>query len=111
MAHLARLGGCELLIAGTRRRLTVGRDPRAWFSALAALAVVERSDGVPRLAHGDLRAAVIWVGASPSPQLPAGLARGFVVAPAPLAGRPVSFTVAGCSGHPIAGGAVERIAA
>ena len=111
MAHLARLGGCELLIAGTRRRLAVGRDPRAWFSALAALAVVERSDGVPRLGNGDLRAAVIWVGASPSPQLPAGLARGFVVAPAPLAGRPVSFTVAGCYGHPIAGSAAGRIAA
>ena len=111
MAHLARLGGCELLIAGTRRRLTVGRDPRAWLSALAALAVVERSDGVPRLGHGDLRSAVIWVGASPSPRPPAGVAGGFVVAPGPLAGRPVSFTVAGCCGHPIAGSAVGRIAA
>ncbi len=73
MAHLARLGGCELLIAGTRQRLSVGRDPRAWTAALAALAVVDSRDGVPRLAHGDLRSAVIWVGASPAPRLPAGV--------------------------------------
>jgi uncharacterized protein (DUF58 family) len=111
MAHLARLGGCELLIAGTRQRLIVGRDPRAWRGALAALAVVEGSDGVPRLANGDLRSAVIWVGASSSPRLPAQVTRGFVVAPAPLAGRPVSFTVAGCSGHAIAGAELGRIAA
>jgi len=101
MAHLARLGGCDLLIAGNRQRFGVGRDPRAWTAALAALAVVGSGDGVPRLAHGDLRSAVIWVGASPAPRLPSGVVRGWVVAPVPLPGRRVAFTAAGCSGHAI----------
>ncbi len=110
MAHLARLGGCELLIAGTRQRLSVGRDPRAWTAALAAIAVVDARDGVPRLAQGDLRSAVIWVSASASPRLPAGVVRGWVIAPAALPGRRVAFTAAGCSGHAI-GAEVARAAA
>ena len=109
MAHLARLGGCDLLVAGTRQRLTVGRDPRAWTAALAALAVVDSGDGVPRLAHGDLRSAVVWVGASRVARLPAGVIRGWVVTPASLPGHRAAFTVAGCSGYAI--GAEVRVRA
>ncbi|HEX2388766.1 MAG TPA: DUF58 domain-containing protein [Solirubrobacterales bacterium] len=101
MAHLARLGGCELLIGGSKQRLGVGRDPRAWTNALAALAVVEGGEGPPRLAANDVRTTVIWVAASPAPRPPRGVTRGFVVAPRPLPGAPVSFTVAGCSGHQV----------
>jgi uncharacterized protein (DUF58 family) len=111
LAHLGRLGGCELLIGGSRLRLGAGGDPRAWTSALAALAVVEGTEGAPRLAQSDLRLTVIWVAASPAPRPPRGLTRGWVVAPRPLPGAPVDFTAAGCAGHPLAGRAVARAAA
>ena len=73
-------------------------------------AVVDARDGVPRLAQGDIRSAVIWVGASPVPRIPAGVMRGWVVTPAPLAGVSVSFTAAGCAGHAI-GARIARAAA
>jgi uncharacterized protein (DUF58 family) len=111
LAHLGRLGGCELLIGGTRQRLGAGRDPRAWTAALAALAVVEGSEGAPRLASSDLRSTVIWVSAGAAARAPRGLTRGWIVAPRPLPGAPVDFTVAGCSGHPIAVRSVARAAA
>jgi uncharacterized protein (DUF58 family) len=110
VAHLVRLGGCGLLIGGTPRRITVGRDPRELTGALAALALVEATDRPPRLAPGDLRSNVIWVAASPAPA-PAGVARGFVVVPRQLPGVPVTFTVAGCSGHALARGEAARWAA
>ncbi len=106
IAHLARLGGCELLVGASRQRLRVGRDPRAWFRALAALAVVERGDGAPRLAPNDRRSPVIWVAAGPSGRAPAPLSRGFLVTPGQAAGLPAAFTVAGCAGYPL--GAAER---
>ncbi|HEU4803631.1 MAG TPA: DUF58 domain-containing protein [Solirubrobacterales bacterium] len=108
MAHLARLGGCELLIGGSRQRLRVGRDPREWTAALAALAVVESGDGVPRIAAGDLRAALIWVAAE-APRLPRGVVRGFVVCPRPPAGAPAAFTVSGCTGHEIGASLRARV--
>lgn len=111
MAHLARLGGCELLVAGARGRLRVGRDPRAWMGALAALAVVGSADGSPRLAAADLRSTVVWVAAAREPRVPQGLVRGFVVAPRPLPGWPVSFTASGCAGHGLGAGRVAGAAA
>lgn len=111
LAHLGRLGGCDLLIGGSRQRLGAGRDPRAWTSALAALAVVDGTEGAPRLASSDLRSPVLWVAAASAPRPPRGLTRGWVVAPGPLPGAPVEFTVAGCSGHPLAVRSLARAAA
>jgi uncharacterized protein (DUF58 family) len=108
MAHLARVGGAELLIGGSRQRLHVGRDPREWTAALAALAVVESDDGVPRIAPGDLRGALIWVAAE-APRLPRGTARGFVVSPRPPAGAPAAFTVSGCTGCEIGASMRARV--
>ncbi|MEZ5075021.1 MAG: DUF58 domain-containing protein [Solirubrobacterales bacterium] len=111
MAHLARIGGCELLIAGARRRFRVGRDPRALMGARAALAVVGSSDGAPRLAAADRRSMVVWVAAAPVPRPPEGLSRGFVVVPRRLAGWPAAFTAAGCVGHEIGAARVRGAAA
>ena len=107
IAHLMRLGSCELAIGATRERLGGGRDPRAWTNALAALAVVDGSEGRPRLAAADLRSPVVWVAASRRPRPPRGLAQGWLVAPATATGggaggTPVDFTVAGCTGHRLA---------
>jgi uncharacterized protein (DUF58 family) len=111
MAHLARVGGCEMLVAGSPRRIAVGRDPRAWTSALAALALVEPADGPPRLAPDDLRAGVIWVAASPGTRPPPGVVRGFLVTPRGTGNESVAFTVAGCSGRALARGAPVGAAA
>ncbi|MCB0874916.1 MAG: DUF58 domain-containing protein [Solirubrobacterales bacterium] len=110
VAHLIRLGGCELAIGARRERLGGGRDPRAWTNALAALAVVDGSEGQPRLAAADLRSPVVWVAADRVPRAPRGLARGWLVTPSPLAGAPVDFTVAGCAGHRLTRTSVQRAA-
>jgi len=111
MAHLARVGGCEMLVAGSPRRITVGRDPRAWASALAALATVEPAAGAPRLAPGDLHAGVIWVSASPAGRPPPGFAHGFLVTPGVPGDAPAAFTVAGCSGRALDRGVPLKAAA
>ncbi|HET6830762.1 MAG TPA: DUF58 domain-containing protein [Solirubrobacterales bacterium] len=111
MAHLARVGGCEVLVAGSPRRIAVGPDPRAWTSALAALAVVEATDGPPRLSLGDLRTSVIWVAASPSARPPPGVAQGFIVTPRAPGEGPVGFAVAGCGGRALARGVPVEAAA
>ena len=111
IAHLARFGGCELLVAGSSRRIAVGRDPRTWTGALAALAVVTAADGSPRLSAAELRAGVIWVAASRSAQPPAGIVRGYAVAPGSPAGAPAAFTVAGCSGRALERRAPAAVAA
>lgn len=110
VAHLARLGGCEILVGGAARRINVGRDPRAMTSALAALAVVGAADCPPRLAAAELRSSLIWVAASVTARPPAGLARGYLVTPGPGEG-PVAFTVAGCSGRALDRRAPIRAAA
>lgn len=109
MAHLARAGGCEMLVAGSPR-IAVGRDPRAWAGALAALALVEPGGGPPRLAPAELRAGVIWVSASASARPPAGVTHGFIVTPAVPGDAPAAFTVAGCSGRALDRGAPLKAA-
>jgi uncharacterized protein (DUF58 family) len=111
LAHLIRLGGCELAIGATREGLGGGRGPRAWTNALAALAVVDGGEGQPRLAAADLRAPVVWVAAAREPRAPRGLTSGWLVAPSPLPGAAVDFTVAGCAGHRLAGAEPRRAAA
>jgi uncharacterized protein (DUF58 family) len=108
-SHLARLGGCELLIGGPRKRLACGRDPRSLIAALAALAVVESADGAPRIGLDDLGSAVIWVAARRSLP-PPSVGRGFAVVPGPIPGRAASFTVSGCRGYAIAEQGQVRLA-
>lgn len=102
-AHLARLGGCELVIGGARRRYAIGADRGSLESARAALALVAGDDGLPRppaLAPGTT---LIWVSAGGSPPAGLGGPRSFLVRPEPLAGTPALFSVAGCSGYPLVG--------
>jgi uncharacterized protein (DUF58 family) len=111
--HLARLGGCALLLPGDRRATAIDRDLHAWPALHARLAVVEADDGVPRADQVTRARSVLWV--SPGASMPAALRRAgatvrFLVTPRPLAGLPVSFMVAGCAGQRLRGAGAARVA-
>jgi len=99
--HLARSGGCALLLPGERRALEIDSQLRTWPRAHASLAVV--AAGGPRPAIGRVRMAgeIFWV--TPAAVVPGGT-RGlgpgtYVVTPFPLPGLRPAFSVAGCHGH------------
>jgi hypothetical protein len=99
--HLARAGGCALLLPGDRRAADVEPDLRAWAPLHARLALLEAEDGAPVAARVERSGAVFWVAAGAS-AAPAGLSRAaaaarYLVTPAPTGGARVEFTVAGCS--------------
>ena len=100
--HLAKTGGCALLLAGDRRPAAVGSDLAAWPALHARLALVEASARSPVPARARRAGAVIWVSASGvSPRdLPRGAAGGsWLVTPQPRQGARPEFTVAGCAGY------------
>ena len=99
--HLARCGGCALLLPGDRRPSDVDPDLRAWPPLHARLALLEPEDGPPVAARVERAGAVFWVSAGASAP-PAGLARAaaavrYLVTPAGSAEGRADFTVAGCS--------------
>jgi uncharacterized protein (DUF58 family) len=114
--HLARRGGCALLLPGERRPLPIAPDLAAWPAAHARLALVAPFETAPALARLRRSGAVLWVGARPDP--PRALARlapggGFAVTPladdgAVAAGA--AFTVAGCAGRRLGRPASARAA-
>jgi uncharacterized protein (DUF58 family) len=104
--HLARRGGCALLLPGERRSLTVGPDLAAWPAAHARLALVSAARAAPALARARRSGAIVWVAARSDP--PGGLARaalggGFVVTPSGGDAGGAAFTVAGCVGRRLGG--------
>ncbi len=102
--HLARRGGCDLLLPGAKRTLAIRSDLKSWPAALRGLALVQAD---ARCLLGGLRGRsveLLWITAShagaPPWQEPC-----LRVAPEPLAGRPVAFNIAGCSAQSIETGA------
>jgi uncharacterized protein (DUF58 family) len=100
--ELARVGGCELLLPGEGRPLTIDPALRSWPEAHLRVALC--GSGAP--VEGALASrpgAVIWVSAGgPTPRLLARLGSGsYLVRPGPARGR-VAFTVAGCHGRSLA---------
>jgi uncharacterized protein (DUF58 family) len=101
--HLARRGGCALLLPGERRPHTVAADLAAWHAVHARLALVQAVRTRP--APGRLRraGAVMWVSARPD--APGDLTRvagtgAWLVSPgAPRRAGAGAFTVAGCTGR------------
>ena len=99
--HLARHGGCSLLLPGDRRPQEVDPELRHWPPLHARLALVEADDAPPISARLERSGAVFWVspGASVAPP---GLARAaaaarYIVRPASLVEGRVEFMVAGCA--------------
>lgn len=99
--HMARRGGCALLLPGERRPATVAPDLAAWPALHARLALVEADGRRPSPSRARRAGAVIWVSARPD--TPRDLVRtagggGWLVTPA-AGGGSVAFTVAGCAGR------------
>jgi uncharacterized protein (DUF58 family) len=99
--HLARSGGCALLLPGDRHPVDVEPDLRGWPSLHARLATIEPEDGPPVAARVERSGAVFWVAAAAWAP-PAGLSRAaaavrYLVTPGPPADGRAEFTVAGCS--------------
>ena len=112
--HLAREGGCAVLLPGDRRATPVAPDLRAWPALHARLAVVESGDEPPAVARVARGGAVFWVSATRGGDAPVGLRRTsapvrYLVSPMPRT-LPVGFSVAGCHGYRL-GRTRERAAA
>jgi uncharacterized protein (DUF58 family) len=97
--HLARAGGCSVLLPGDRRAADLGPDLGGWPPLHARLALVEPAAGAPSARLGGRRGAIFWV--SGSERLPRALERvqgeRWLVTPGGMRGR-AAFTVAGCAG-------------
>ncbi|HEV3048351.1 MAG TPA: DUF58 domain-containing protein [Solirubrobacteraceae bacterium] len=106
--HLARRGGCLLLLPGERRPLAVEREPRSWQALHTRLALVEAAAEPPGLPLVQPRL-VLYVTARQAAR-PAVRGACYRVAPRPLAGLAGAFTVAGCTGQLLDGARVRRFA-
>jgi uncharacterized protein (DUF58 family) len=106
--HLARAGGCALLLPGDRRPVILEPTLGGWPHAHARLALVE---GTMRPSLGALagrRGPVLYVAARRVHRSPRALANApgggrILVVPGELAGRKPSFSVAGCHGYELSG--------
>jgi uncharacterized protein (DUF58 family) len=101
--ELGRGGGCDLLLPGERRTLTIDPALRAWPEAHTRIAVADPNAGPPMPQSGS-GAVVLWVTAGRS--LPSSLRRlrpgSFLVTPSG-ARRTAAFRVSGCFAYPVAG--------
>ena len=109
--HLARAGGCGVLLPGDRRPTLLRTDLRTFSDIHARLALLEPAAAMPSLTARSGAGSVVWVTASRTiPALPSQLGAGWIVAPHALApGAPAEFRVGGCIGQRLA--AVWRDAA
>jgi uncharacterized protein (DUF58 family) len=111
--HLARTGGCSLLLPGDRRAQAIDADLHAWPALHARLALVE-ADELPGAASAHRAGIVLWVTARAG-GVPPRLARvrageRYLVGVVPRAGRAPAFTVAGCYGQRLRAGPEARAA-
>jgi uncharacterized protein (DUF58 family) len=105
--HLARRGGCSLLLPGDRHPVALDPGLTAWPRQHVRLALV-RAGGTPAAGALTGRTGVIfYVSAQPLTGAPRALAhttgRGrMLVVPTPVRGRAAAFEVAGCLGYDLA---------
>ncbi len=92
--HLARRGGCMVLLPDDARASAVGPDLRGWPALHARLALIRAGEGARRTRRARSAPSLIHVTASTGAQ--SGGGAHLRVSPVPLAGLPVTFTVAGC---------------
>jgi uncharacterized protein (DUF58 family) len=99
--HLARGGGCALLLPGDRRATAVDAQLRSWPSLHVRLALAQADPRAPA-GRVERTGAIFWVAAAGG--APAGLRRAvagerWLVAPSDAAPGPGGFAVAGCVGR------------
>ena len=104
-AHLARLGGCELMIGGDHRSWRVSDDPATLLEARSALALVSERDGAPRSARLASVTTLVWITAGRSRPPLGRRTTGLLIGPERLPGRDPLMAVAGCFGYPLRTGA------
>jgi uncharacterized protein (DUF58 family) len=100
--HLARRGGCALLLPGDRRPTRIGAELYGFSQLHARLAVLEPEAGGPPLGCLSGASVVLWVTAASGRSASLAQVRAPVryrVSPHAQVRWPVQFTVAGCSGQ------------
>jgi uncharacterized protein (DUF58 family) len=108
--ELARSGGCDLLLPGERRPLTIDPALRAWPEAHVRIAV-SNPDAGPPLSAALRGSAVLWVTAGRVlPAAVRGLRAGSFLITASGSRRAAVFRVSGCFGYPVDGQATRRVA-
>jgi uncharacterized protein (DUF58 family) len=102
--HLARAGGCAVLLPGDRQPTMLRQDMRSFAEVHARLALLEPAAAYPAISRKPGGGPIVWVTASHAiPSLPSRMGAGWVVAPHPLAaGAPAEFRVGGCIGQRLA---------
>jgi uncharacterized protein (DUF58 family) len=106
--HLAKSGGCALLLPGDRRPVIIEPTLGGWPHAHARLALVEGAARPSLAALAGRRGPVLYVAARRVHRSPRVLATApgggrILVVPGELAGRRPSFAVAGCHGYELSG--------
>src|SRR4051794_8544231 len=114
--HLARQGGCALLLPGDRRPTALEPTLAAWEHAHARLAVVSGVRGPSLAGLANRRGPVFYVAAAAPRRAPRALTHApgggrVLVVPGTLPARRAIFTVAGCSAYEVSGQRVPAEAA
>jgi uncharacterized protein (DUF58 family) len=105
--HLARAGGCALLLPGDRRPALLDPPLHGWSALHVRLALLDGGGAPSAAAIAARRGPVLWVGARRAGAPPRGLlkassAQRVFVVPGAVPGRRALFTVAGCTGYALA---------
>jgi uncharacterized protein (DUF58 family) len=106
--HLARQGGCALLLPGDRRPTVLEPTLAAWEHAHARLAVVTGASGPNLAGLAARRGPVFYVAAYVPARPPRALSHApgggrVLVVPGAMPGRRAAFTVAGCTAYELSG--------
>src|SRR4051794_9222490 len=107
--HLARGGGCALLLPGDRRPSLLDPPLQGWAQLHVRLALLEGGEAPSAGALAMRRGPLIWVSARRAERIPRALSQAgamgrTLVVPGRLPSRRPSFAVAGCTGYSIAVG-------
>ncbi len=112
--HLARHGGCALLLPSDRRPARLDPDLHGFAELHAKLALLEPAAGGPPVGCVTSAEVVLWITAARSGSEAVARLRTplrYLISPHPEPRWPVLFTVAGCSGQRLERGRARRIAA
>jgi len=114
--HLAKAGGCLLLLPGDRRPSPLEPTLAAWGHLHARLAVVEEGNAPPLAGLASRRGPILYVASRVLPRPPGVLAHApgaarFLIVPGAWGARRPAFTVSGCSGYDMAMARARRRAA